>query len=223
MAITSCCLSSSASAYYLVYNPTIEYGETEIEFYSHQVSDADAAVDGEQQYVLEFARAFTPEFFFEAKVEMEKAPNEDLETESVSIYGIFKITDQGEYSWAVSLLNEIEYSVADEQLAAFAFGPLLATEIGSNMTLTTNLIAEYEKEERKVEASANAQLKWRLRRHFESAIEVYANEYSKNIGPVILGKINTESAKFGYQLGWLIGMDDESADNTFKFMVEYEF
>lgn len=41
--------------------------------------------------------------------------------------------------------------------------------------------------------------------------------------PLVMGKIKTDSAKIGYELGWLFGLDDVSADNTLKFMLEYEF
>ena len=223
LTLAGCCLPSTASAYYLIYSPTVEYGETEIELYGQYVSDDNALIDTSQQYLIEVGKGFTPKLFIEAKVVFEKKPNDDLETEAIAFEGAYQITEQGEYSWDLGLLGEAEYSLADDELAEIAFGPILATDLGSNMTFTTNLLAEYESEEKKIEGKVNAQLKWRLSPAFEPAIEVYANEYSKSIGPVIMGKLSTDGSKIGYELGWLIGMDDESTDNTLKFLVEYEF
>ncbi|MDH5610991.1 MAG: hypothetical protein OEY66_00855 [Gammaproteobacteria bacterium] len=223
LAATATGISSTASAYSLVYSPTVEYGETEVELYAQRISDDNPVIDGTQQYVIEFGKGVTPNLFLEVKVEIEKKPNQSRETEAVAIEGIYQLTEQGEYSWDVGLLAEVEYSTQQDELKEIEFGPILATEIGSNMTFTTNLIAEYEKAEKKIEGSVNAQLKWRLSQSFEPAIEVYADEYSKSMGPVVMGKIKTESAKFGYQLGWLFGLNDETADNTLKMMVEYEF
>ena len=220
---TGVCFSSTATAYSLIYSPIVEYGETEVELYMQHVSDDNPLIDGEQQYVIEFGKGITPKLFLEAKVEIEKKVNGDRETEAIAIEGVYQLTEQGEYSWDVGLLAEVEYSLVTDDLKEIEFGPILATELGSNMTFTTNLIAEYEKLEKKFEASVNAQLKWRLGKSFEPAIEIYADEYSKKMGPVVMGKFKTDSAKIGYELGWLFGMDDVTADNTLKFMLEYEF
>ena len=223
LAVTIGCLSSTASAYDLIYSPIVEYGETEVELYGEYVSDDDVLIDGKQQYMLEVARGVTPALFLEVRLIAEKMPNASLETEAVAIEGVYQLTEQGEYDWDIGLFGEIAYSVTTDDLDEIEFGPILATDIGRNMTFTTNLIVEYEKVEKKFEGNVNAQLKWRFGQGFEPAIEFYGSEYNKKIGPVIMGKIKTDAAKFGYQLGWLFGMDDNSEDNTVKFLVEYEF
>jgi len=223
LTLTGTLMSPIASAYYLIYSPTVEYGETEIELYGQYTSDSNAAVDGKQQYVLEYAKGITPKLFLEAKVEFEKQPNADLKTEAILVEGVYQLTEQGEYDWTFGLLGEVEYSVTNSELKEIEFGPIMATDFGRNMTFTTNIIFEYEVQQSKLEGGGAMQVKWRLGKEFEPAIEFYGNEYSNLIGPVVMGKIKTETAKFGYQLGWLVGMDDKSDDNTLKFVVEYEF
>ena len=223
LALSGACLSSNASAYLMIYSPTVEYGETEIELYGQYLIDDNPAIDGEQQLVLEFGKGITPKLFLEAKIEIEKKPHGDFETEAVAIEGVYQITEQGEYSWDVGLLGEIEYSTERDELKEIEFGPILATELGSNMTFTTNIIAEYEKQESEIEGSVSAQLKWRLGKSFEPGIEVYVSEHKTSVGPVAMGKIKTGENKFGYHVGWLVGMNDSTADNLFKFQIEYEF
>lgn len=223
LATTATCLSSMASAYSLIYSPIVEYGETEIELYAQYIDDDDAAIDGEQQYVFEIAHGVTPRLFLEAKIEAEKKRGGSLETEAYVLEGVYQLTEQGEYSWDFGLLGEIEYSATNDELKEIEFGPIFATEVGSNMTFTANLPIEYKKQTREYEGSVNAQLKWRLSQRFEPALEVYVDSETTKVGPVVMGKIKTDSGKFGYQLGWLVGMNDETPDNTFKFLVEYEF
>ena len=224
LTVAACGISFPATAYYSIYSPKVEYGETELELYGQYISDDDPAADGAQQYILEVAKGITPKAYLRAKLETEKVPGEDLKTEAVAVYGGYLLTEPGESSWDVVLQTEIEYSIADSKLAAVAFGPLLATEVGDNMTFTANLIAEYAIEERFTEGNVNAQLKWRLNPVFEPAIEVFTNNENRRlIGPVVMGKIKTTSAKIGYQLGWLTGMNNDTDDNTYKFEVEYEF
>ena len=223
LAVSGACLSSNVSAYSMVYSPTVEYGETEVELYAQHVIDDNPAIDGQQQLVLEFGKGITPKLFLEAKIEIEKKPHGDFETEAVAIEGIYQLTEQGEYSWTVGLLGEIEYSTETDELKEIEFGPILSTEVGSNMTFTTNIIAEYEKKTDEIEGGASAQLKWRLGKSFEPGIEVYADEYKKSMGPVAMGKIKTGENKFGYHVGWLFGMNDSTVDNLLKVQVEYEF
>ena len=223
LATSAACLSSTASAYSLIYSPIVEYGETEVELYVQQLEDDDPAIDGAQQYVFEVAHGFTPKLFLEAKIEAEKERGGSLKTEAYIIEGVYQLTEQGEYSWDFGLLGEIEYSATNHELKEIEFGPILATEVGTNMTFTANLPIKYNKPKSDYKGSLNAQLKWRVSPRFEPAIEVYTDKDKTKAGPVVMGKIKTDAGKFGYQLGWLIGMNDQTPDNTFKFLVEYEF
>lgn len=212
----------SASAYYLVYEPYVEYGETEVELYMQYTEDSDPVLDGSQQYVLEFARGLLPQLFVEAKVILDKYPEDNSEAKAFAIEAVYQLTEQGEYPIDAGLLAEVEYSLDDNEIEEFAFGPLLSHDFGST-TLTANIIAEYEREESKFEGQLNLQWKWRHSEKLEPAVELYANEYVTIAGPVLMGTIKTAQNKYGYQIGWLTAVDNASPDNTFKLALEYEF
>jgi len=212
----------NASAYYLIYEPYVEYGEKEIELYMQHTEDSDATIDGSQQYVLEFAHGIRPNLFVEAKVIFDKYSDSDLDSKAVGVEAVYQFTEQGEYAVDVGFLAEAVYSIDDSELEEIEFGPLLSRDFGAT-TLTANIIAEYEVEEKELEAGINLQWKWRHSATMEPAVELYTNEYVTVAGPVLMGELSTGQTKFGYQVGWLAGLDDSSPDNTFKLLVEYEF
>ena len=212
----------SASAYYLVYAPYVEYGEKEIELYVQHTQDSNDVIDGSQQYVLEFAHGVRPDLFVEAKVIFDKYSDSDLDTKAIGLEAVYQVTEQGEYAVDVGLLAEVVYSIDDSEIEEVEFGPLLSRDFGAS-TLTANIIAEYEREEKKVEGGLSLQWKWRHSEDMEPAVELYTNEYVTVAGPVLMGELKTGQTKFGYQVGWLAGLDDKSPDNTIKLLVEYEF
>lgn len=223
LALTASLHSATASAYYLIYGPTVEYGETEIELYGHQTSDDTATLDGNQEFVLEIGKGITEKLFLEAKVIAQKTQASSLDTEAVAVEGVYQLTEQGEYSWDVGLLGELVYELDANEIEEVEFGVLLSTDFAQKMTFTTNIIAEYESAGSELEASASAQIKYRMQQNFEPALEIYSAENNNVLGPVIMGKIKAGQEKIGYEFGVLFGLDDKTPDNTVKLMVEYEF
>jgi len=214
--------AQNASAYYLVYEPYVEYGEKEMELYMQYTDDSNDVIDGSQQYVLEFAHGIRPNLFVEAKVIFDKYSDSDLDTKAIGVEAIYQVTEQGQYIVDVGLLAEVVYSIDDSEIEEVEFGPLLSHDFGAS-TLTANIIAEYEREEKKIEGGLNLQWKWRYSSDMEPAVELYTNEYVTIAGPVLMGEIKTGQTKLGYQVGWLAGIDNASPDNTFKLALEYEF
>ena len=133
----------NASAYYLVYEPYVEYGEKEMELYMQRTQDSNDAIDGAQQYVLEFAHGIRPNLFVEAKVIMDRYSDSSLDTDAIGVEAIYQLTEQGEYAVDVGLLAEAVYSVDDNELQEIEFGPLISRDFG-NTTATANIIAEDE-------------------------------------------------------------------------------
>jgi hypothetical protein len=201
----------------------VEYGETELELYTHVNNDSDAAIDGSEEYVFEVARGIAPELFLEAKFISERAAESSLTTDAFAIEAIYQLTEQGEYSWDFGLLGEVVYSRIDSEVSEVELGGILATDLSPVLRLTTNIIAEYESAEEKFEGGASAMLKWRLQPALEPAVEVYSDEYTSVLGPVVSGTLKSSHNKFGYELGVLFGVTDESPDSTLKAKIEYEF
>lgn len=223
LALFAMVYANTASAYFLVYSPTVEYGETEIEFYIDRTDDDSPLLDGAEQIVLEVGKGITEKLYLAGKVIAEKAPGGSREVEEYAVEAVYQLTEQGEFSWDFGLLGEIVYGKQDSEIEEVEIGLLMATDISDKLTFTTNLIAEYENDESKFEGGVSAQFKYRLMPELEPAFEIYADEYNTVAGPVIKGTVKTGADKIGYELGWLFGVDDDSADNTVKLIVEYEF
>ena len=63
-----------------------------------------------------------------------------------------------------------------------------------------------------------------LTRGFEPAIELYSGEDAKALGPAFVGNIRTGGkTKLHWELGVYFGLDNESADQTFRGLLEFEF
>lgn len=224
-AFTASIMVTSATAKMKVYSPIVEYGEIEFELYSEYVKDSDDEADGAEKYVFEVGGSFIPNLFLAAEIEVEKEhEGESYETEVFEIEGVYQLTEQGQYGWDFGLFGKLEYSLEEDEWVEAVLGPVLSTDLSNNLTFTTNLLFERELEEHATETSLNAQLKWRLQPSFEPALEVYTNdEHERYLGPVVSGKIPGDSGKFGYEAGWLAGLNSDSVDNVFKLIVEYEF
>lgn len=215
--------SISSQAYHLVYSPYVEYGESELEFYTEQIQDDNAAIDGSAEYVLEYAKGVSPKLFLEGKVIATKTPGSDLSVSEYAIEAIYQLTEQGEYSWDYSLFGELVYSDETSEFSELEIALLLAKELTKTLSFTANIIAEYENETSELESGLSAQFKWRLKPEFEPAIEIYSAEHNNVIGPVVTGTLKTGKNKFGYEAGVLFATDDESPDTTIKLLLEYEF
>jgi hypothetical protein len=213
---------SNASAYYLIYSPYVEYGETEVELYGHNVNDNASAMDDTQQYVVEIARGITPSLSLELKAEISNTPVNGTNTDAIALEGIYQLSEQGEWWLDVGLYAEAVYELENDEIEEYEFGPILARDFGDT-TLTTNIIAEYEKDESKIESKINLKWAWRYMSQLQPAIEAYTTEYEKLAGPVISGKIKYSDTKYGYEIGWLTALDKNSPDNIVKCTLEYEF
>jgi hypothetical protein len=206
-----------------VYHPYVEPLEREIEYRTLWVNDDDSAVDGTWQQRIGFGAAFRERFF----AELYYIATDDSSEESVSnAYEIevkWQLTEQGEYFADWGLLFELEKATSEDE---YATSLLTAKELGQ-WTATANLAAIYEwgdSIENEWESSFASQLRYRYRPGFEPAVELYAGQSTKGLGPVALGEIRfTGRRKLHWELGLIFGIDSESPDQTVRGMLEFEF
>lgn len=67
------------------------------------------------------------------------------------------------------------------------------------------------------------QTHYRYSRNLEPAIEYYSSEDSDGIGPVLMGNVKLDGRKKIYwETGVILGLDNETPDQTFKFSFEFE-
>jgi hypothetical protein len=69
-----------------------------------------------------------------------------------------------------------------------------------------------------------AQLRYRFREYLEPAIEFYADEFTRGIGPVLTGLIRTEGkAKWRWETGVIFLLNNTTPERSLRFLLEYEF
>ena len=68
------------------------------------------------------------------------------------------------------------------------------------------------------------QTKYRYKASFEPAIEAYLGKLNNGIGPVLTGvKRLAPGKKLKWEVGVILGIDKDSADQTYRALLEYEF
>ena len=224
---------TSAFATKKVYDPYVEKGEVEIEYRAGYDVDSNSDKDGAWKQKLAIGYGVTNFWFTEIYGEMEKGGDSDANSEfsSVEWENKFQLTDQGEYWLDVGLLTEVEISTSGGSDKAEA-KLLLAKDFGK-FTHLANLAVEREfgqDSSDDTEFGLSWGSRYRYNQYFEPGFELYSNfgklgdgksfdEQDHKLGPVVYGHIGS----FKYDVGYLFGLSDDSADGTFKFLIEYEF
>jgi hypothetical protein len=208
-----------------VYHPYINPLEREIEYRATVIQDADATLDGTQVHRLGFAHAFAEKFRAEIYLIGADRPDEGFSLAAYELEIKWQLTEQGEYFADWGLLFELE-TERDEDVQEFSSGVLIEKELGQ-WNATVNLAAVYEWGDdisNEWESELAAQLRYRYRRAFEPAIELYSGEGFKGIGPVAVGSARLGNArKLRWEAGVILGLDSDSPEQIWRAMLEYEF
>lgn len=208
-----------------VYHPYVNPIEREIEFRSLYVVDDDPLVDGSQLHRLGFAHAFAERFRGEIYLIAEDTPEDSLSLAAYEFELKWQLTEQGEYFVDWGLLFEYELE-RDEDIQEFVSSVLVEKELGAwNATLNLSAVYEWGDDiSNEWESELAAQLRYRLSRGFEPALEIYSGDAFKGLGPVGVGQIRFgQGRKLRWELGVLFGVDRESPDQVLRAMLEYEF
>jgi len=206
---------ADGSAIDKVYHPYVQATETEIEW--RMIS-----ADGVQKHRFGLGKSLTDRLFVEAYL----IANDDAkDIEAVEIEAKWQLTEQGEYAadWAVIIELEKE---RHHDIWEFATGLVAAKEWG-RWVGTANVWAIYEwgdDKEAELESELALQARYRYSRYFEPAIEFYSGKETRGLGPVVMGDIKLSGRKkIHWELGTIIGLDSNTADNTWRLLTEFEF
>lgn len=204
-----------------VYHPYVDQGETEAELRSIYESDGDAARDGRMLTRLGIGRAFTDKLFLEAYLIGEDPPDGGFEIEAWEVEAQLQLTEQGEYWADWGLLFEFERERESGEWEAAT--KLLIEKENGDWSTTLNLGLEYESATEETESALAAQLRYRWKPLLEPALELYAGEDLLGVGPAIAGARRFGPRKLNWEFGLIFGLDEDTADETLRFLVEYEF
>lgn len=206
-----------------VYHPYVDALEKEIE-YRGVFQERQEALEGPAQlHKLSFGGAIGQRWFAEAYVVAERSNSGNFDIEGYELELKWQLTEQGEYSADWGLVFEYE---KEQDIEEFSVGILTEREWGRwSGALNLFLIEEWGKGiEDEFESSVAAQVRYRYSPQFEPALELYSGQDFTGIGPVVMGKVNLGVRKsLGWEAGLIFGVDSDSTDQTFRFLLEYEF
>ena len=218
------------------YSPHVEEGEVALEARGNWTVDDDDGLDDvmDQRYELEWG---VTDIWHTALIgKLKQEANGPLRYDATAWENIIQVTEPGEHWLDFGLY--FEFSAADDPDAAdkIEFKPLFEKSVG-RFTVLVNPIFEKEvgnNAEDSVEFEYAWQTRYRLLPEFEPGFEAYGgigeisdtralDEQRHQIGPVFFGKLGAgDYGAVKYELGWLFGLTDGSADGSLKWLVEYE-
>jgi hypothetical protein len=206
-----------------IYDPYVQSLETEIELRS--IIQSDDAMEDAQKHSLGFGRSLSDRWALEIYAIGTKTGSESLSVNAFEVEAKWQLTEQGEYAFDWGMLFEVERESDDKIWEASA--ALISSRDFGRWTGTANLGVVYEWGsgiDNEIETVLRVQARYRLKESFEPAIELHAGQGSKAMGPALAGLLRlSPGRKFRWDAGVFFGLDNDSADQTIKLNLEYEF
>jgi len=206
-----------------IYSPRVEYGETELELRTEATNNKNKTDTLKTK--LEIGQGLTQHWFSELLIKFERE-NNNTKAAAVEWENVFQLTEPGEYFLDMGIIVEIEKTLLSDEPDEVVTGLLLEKELG-NFTTTANI--NFEKQfgdnhETEIGKAFNGRVLWRYQPTFQPALETFLEEEKKQAGPMIYGLFNLGNhKKLKYNAGVLLGLNDESPDQVWRFTLEYEF
>lgn len=208
-----------------VYHPYVDALESELEFRSIFQDPQPDFDNNAQIHQLSFGRALSDSVFAEFYLIGGKDRAKGFQMEAWEVELKWQLSEPGEYWADFGVLFEFEDETRAD-IQEFTLGLLAEKELGSwSTTANLFLISEWGDDIRnEVETALAFQARYRLRPEFEPALELYAGQDSRGIGPVLQGTFNTGVRKsLHWEAGLLFGVGTKSPNQTWRFLLEYEF
>lgn len=208
-----------------VEHPYIQPHEKEISLLSLYQKDQDPNKNHVLKHKLSFGRALSEKWFAEIAISWKNDASQTFKASSYEAELKWQITEQGEYSADYGLLFEYEneHDIDIEEISA----TLLIEKQFGKWVGTSNLTTAYEWGKDisdEFETALAVQAKYRYKPTLEPAIEFYSGEVNKGIGPVLTGTHRlAPRKKLKWEAGVIFGIDDDSSDQTYRALLEYEF
>jgi hypothetical protein len=175
-----------------IYDPYVQVLERELEYRIIARNDDNDTLDGLQTHRLGFGLSWSDRWFSELYLIGERTSEDSLSVKRYELETKWQLTEQGEYWADWGLLFEIE---AERGGDAWEYGTkLLVSKEWGRWITTANLGLIYEWGDDIVDewdTTLALQGRYRLTRGFEPALEFYAGENTKGLGPVFVGNIRT--------------------------------
>lgn len=224
-------LSAHADPASKVYLPQVEYRELEFELRGGRENfDGTSEGDG-HQFVFDVGYGVTPRWFSELAVFYSKAPGAGGQIDELKNENIILLTEPGQHWMDVGVIAEFVHNRA-EGVNEIEIGPLLQKQVGQeqfnlNFEFARELVAGAE-----TALDYSAQWKHRGNPCAEFGMQAFGDlgavghlgqEHAFKVGPALFGAVRMPSGhKLKYDGAVLFGTNDDAADTTLRFQLEYE-
>ncbi len=208
-----------------IYHPYVQPLERELELRGTGYRETR---EGRQRVWLSragYGQAVSDTLFLEGYLIFEDSEAESLRLEAYELELLWQLTEQGEYFADFGLLFELEKG---HRAAAWEFSArlLAETETGRfSHTLNASLTQEWGSEiDDELETALAWQSRYRYRRGFEPALELFVAQETLAAGPMALGQVKLRGTRsLMWQAGVIFGLDSTTPDEVIKLSLEYEF
>ena len=230
--------ATPAQASHKIYYPTVETGETELEFRAHRDFDKDPALDGGLVYKTGVGHGFTDFWFTEFYVESVREPGSNsYVAEAYEWENLFRLTEPGKYWADFGVIVEYAHARKSADANELEVIPIIQKQLGRHL-VTLNIPFSYEtgnggdytwRQEYAIQVKHLGNPKLQL------GIEAYGKlgevndwlpraQQEHQIGPSLFGKVRMGAHQaLKYQVGLLFGLTEASPQKTLITNLEFEF
>tara|TARA_R110000772_G_scaffold96144_6_gene194540 strand:- start:404 stop:1129 length:726 start_codon:yes stop_codon:yes gene_type:complete len=208
-----------------IYHPYVDALEHELEYRVLVQDQQSDRISPAQIHKVSLGTSISDRWFGELYVVGEKSRDGHFDIDTYEIELKRQLTEQGEYFADWGVIFEYE-TVAGSDIDEFTIGLLSEKEWGrwsgtANLFLTQewgdDIVDEFE-------SVFALQTRYRYSALFEPGLEFYSGQTATGIGPVLQGTINTGIRKnVHWEAGLILGLDSKSPDQSFRFLMEFEF
>jgi hypothetical protein len=207
-----------------VYHPYVLPNEQEIEWrlFSRQTESGNKLAQ-RVAYGFSLSERMTLETYLLGERDANDADNYGLKSYEVEVR--WMLTEQGELwaDWGTLFELQKQHDSNDWELSS---GLLFEKEYGK-ASLAINLFLIYEWGDNltsEFETEFRLQYRYRYMAQIQPAIELYTGQDYIGIGPAFLGIQRFERQKqLKWEMGFIVGFNNESKDNALRVAIEYEF
>jgi hypothetical protein len=231
------CTPARAEPNDYVYYPNVVQGEKEIDF-KFGTLKAPGGGPRESAASLGFGYGVNSWWFTEVYVKGKRETPDGWHYDAIEWENKFQLTETGKYPVDVGLVVEIERPQDRSEGWELRFGPLFQMELTPKWVTNVNLLFS-----RNFDAATPSEMamnyQWQIRYRWKPELEVGAQAFGSlgpwqnwlpsdqqehKIGPAVFGKIRLGSRQaLNYNAAWLVGINANTAHNTLRLQMEYEF
>jgi len=219
-----------------VYSPIVEKGEMGLEILGNTTVDNNNTKDGFQYHELEYEYGVTDWWATSITASLIKPSQESLKYNILGWENTLQFFEQGKYWLDPGVHFELEFDDENDKPKVFEMR-LLFEKTSENYQHTANLNFEQQFGS-KADESTELEYIWRSRfvvtEEFAIGFEAYGamgeiKDFSPMenqehiIGPAIYNEFKIGNIEIESHLVWMFGLTEDSADNTFRWQIEFPF